>query len=157
MTKLLDKQNLIICGFHSFTLRDESGIIKERHVYKNLIVDATLTEMCKRLANSPTVSGVLTHGALGTSATVVAVGDIKLGTESYRKTFATRTQVGNTVECSVFFNPNEVSGTFYEYGTFLDGGATADSGILFSHLNISIIKPSSQSLTADSVYTLSTA
>lgn len=78
--------------------------------------------------------GKITHMALGTSTTAPNSNDIKLGTEVYRNATASGAVLGNVTDLTAFFSEAEVSGTFEEFGTFIDATGVADSGILFTHV-----------------------
>src|SRR5689334_7760039 len=71
------------------------GLI-HRHMRKhNLITTRGRAVLASLLAGDPTYSGQINYGALGSSSTPVNNSDIKLGTEVYRKIYASHTTDGN--------------------------------------------------------------
>lgn len=90
--------------------------------------------MLDRLANITTYSGVINYGAIGSNNTAVTTADTQLGTEVARTTVATVTITGSVVTLKFFFaDANLANGTYYEFGTFVDGTASANSGQMFNH------------------------
>ena len=146
-----------IIGTIVATIRDgKTGKIKR--VYKkkfNLIVTVGRSVLAQRLANVTTYSGVINYGALGTSQTPPANSDTQLGAEVYRKTVASATYSNNIAYISFFYTAAETSGNYKEFGTFIDGSATPNSGKLFTHVAVDWTKTTSETLTVDVTYTIS--
>jgi len=113
-----------------------SGALLDHKSKHNIIATVGRNVLCRLLAGDTTYSGQINYGALGTAvAPVPAVGDIKLGTESYRKTYASHTTDGaNIAYVDFFFATTDCNGTYTEFGNFIDGTASADSGKLFSRI-----------------------
>lgn len=109
-----------------------------RALIANVLTDAT-----------PTNDPLITHAALGTDGTTPANGDTTLGTETYRNAIASLTNASNVAYATAFFTAVEVSGTFAEAGIFCDGTGSADTGVLLSHVLISVTKSTSETLTID--------
>ena len=153
-TNILEKLPKIRQNF-TFTIRDaETGKIKRRYKYHNLVVSVGRANIADRLAGDNANSLNLDFGELGTGVTPPANGDTALETPVFRKAIASSTSASNQAFISYFFTAVEVSGTFKEFGTFIDGTITIGSGILFSHLAIDITKTLSETLTIDVTYTV---
>jgi len=156
MTKKI-KNSMRIIGTVKATVRDAlTGEVKR--VYKkkfNLICTVGRSVLAQRLANTTTYSGIINYGALGTSETPPANSDTQLGAEVFRKTVASATYQDNVAYISFFYTAAETSGTYKEFGTFIDGTATPNSGKLFTHVAVNWTKTTSETLTVDVTYTIS--
>lgn len=77
----------------------------------------------------------INYGAIGTNATAPATTDTQLGTESARTTVAYGINSANTeAQLQFFFADAVLSNTTYrEFGTFIGGTASANSGSIFNH------------------------
>ena len=146
-----------IKGVAKFTIRDaKTGRIKRVHEYHNLVTTVGRTMLADNLTNSsPDDTPRITHVALGSDATAPVVADTTLGTETFRNAVASQTNADNVAFFTGFFGATEVTGTFNESGIFANGTGSADSGILFSHVAISITKSNTETLTIDWTITLS--
>lgn len=128
----------------------------ETFVYENIIPTVGRAMIANNLTNaSPTNVMRIKHCALGTSGTAVSNSDTQLGTETYRNAIASITNASNVGYATGFFTATEVTGTFAECGIFSDSTGTVNSGVLLSHVLISITKTSSQTLTLDWTLTIS--
>jgi hypothetical protein len=144
-----------IIGIITATIRDgKTGKIKRVYRQKNLIATIGRAVLAQRLANITTYTGVINYGALGTSVTPPANGDTQLGAEVYRKTVASNSAVDNVATIAFFYNTTETSGSYKEFGTFIDGTASANSGKLFSHVAVDWSKTTSETLTVECQYTV---
>lgn len=104
---------------------------------KNLIMNSTgrgIQMLMERLSGSTTYTGIINYGGIGSSATAPAITDTQLTAEVARATTATATLSGNILTCKFFFaDANLANGTYREFGMFVDGTASANSGRLFNH------------------------
>ena len=140
-------------------------IISELHkhflVRKNVIENITTTvgrsALAQRLCNITTYTGIVNYCALGSNNAVPIVGNVKLGTETYRKALSTGAASSNVAYLETFFTKTEVTGTFEEYGFFIDGTGAADSGQLLNRFTGSTTKSGTESLNVQSTITLSDA
>ncbi len=89
--------------------------------------------IARRLIGDTTYSGTINYGALGTDSTAVAAADTTLGTEVSRKLFARRTRTNAQASFDFFYSQADTNGTYEEFGCFVDGTSSADSGQLFNH------------------------
>lgn len=103
-------------------------IVKGQSTGKNLII--------QRLAGMNTYSLNISYGEIGTSAGSPTAADVGLGTPVARTAFSNRS-VGSTLdvaELQFFFTDSQLAnGTYYEFGTFVDGNAGTATGQLFNH------------------------
>lgn len=139
------------------TWRDLDGNIIKREEKKNLIATVGRAVFAGILAGDATATGEITRGALGSSMTAPANGDTKLGTETAgtRKAPTSPSSNSNKAYITFVYSASEAVGSHKEFGTFIDGTDTIDSGVLFSHLAVDWVKTNAQSLTIDCVYTIS--
>ena len=101
----------------------------------NIICNAGLLAVCKRLHGDATYTCEINKMALGTGTPVTpAVGDTTLDTETYRNTTASGTSAANIAYLTAYYTETEVTGTFYEFGNFIDGAVGADTGQLWSYI-----------------------
>lgn len=152
---LSDKVGAI--GVYRFTLENPDGS-KEVKYYHNIITTVAFAMILNNLTDAtPTNDMLVSHAALGSDVTAVAITDTVLGTETYRNSIESMTSVDNVAYLTAFFDQTEVTGTFKEAGIFSDGTGTVDTGILVSHVNIDITKTNTQKLTIDWSLTLANA
>ncbi len=145
-------------GIYRFTLEDVKTGKKIVKYYQNIITTVAFTMITNNLVDpTPDNDMLVSHAALGSDDTAVAIGDTTLGTETYRNAIASMTNSANIAYMTAFFNQTEVTGTFKEAGIFSDGAAGADTGILISHVNIDVTKTNVQKLTIDWTLTLANA
>ena len=109
--------------------------------------------LAARLAGIVTNTGVVNYGALGTNATGALVGNTKLGTEVFRKPLSSGTSASNVAVLENFYTALEVVNTFQEYGFFIDGTGTVDSGILFNHWTAVTAKSNIETMNTQSTVT----
>lgn len=153
----MQQEKVALVGVYKFTARHaESGKVLRTYVYRNLVPTVARQMIANNLTSgSPTNVMKITHCALGSSSTAPANGDTQLGTEVYRNNIASLTNSANIAYATGFFSATETSGTYAEAGIFSDGTGTANSGVLVSHVLISITKSTSVTLTLDWTLTIS--
>jgi len=100
----------------------------------NLVVLTGRAVVARRLIGDLTYSGTIDYGALGTSATAVNAADTTLGAEVARKLFARRTRTNAQANFDFYYSQADTNGTYQEFGAFIDGTASANTGQLFNHL-----------------------
>lgn len=112
-----------------------ASICKTREVVKeNLVVLSGRSVIARVLIGDDTYTGAINYGAIGTGSTGVTSGDTALDTEVKRKPFARRTRTGAQANFDFYFSKNDTDGTYEEFGTFIDGTDTADSGQMFNRV-----------------------
>jgi len=134
-----------------------AGVIQGHLRKHNLIATVGRNVLARLLAGDTTYSGQINYGCLGTSSTAPNNNDTQLGTEVYRKLFASHTTDGNNVAyIDFFYAASDTNGTYQEFGSFIDGTASANTGRLFSHvLTGGWVKTSLQSMFVATQYTIS--
>jgi len=130
---------------------------KREILVENITTTVGRAAIASRLAGASTYTGMVNYTALGSSSTAAAVGDTTLGTEVYRKALSSGTAISNVAYLETFFNATETSGTYQEYGMFIDGTSTANSGQMFNRFTQAITKSASETLNVRSVITLNDA
>lgn len=122
----------------------------------NLITTVGRSTIAQRLANDTTYTGIINYGALGTDNTAVANGDTTLGVEVFRKVVASASDTNNIAFIDFFYSKSDTNGTYEEFGTFIDGTGTVDTGQMFTHaLTGGWVKTASESMTVAVTYTIS--
>lgn len=136
------------------------GNLKREESFNNIICDAGINAHLRRLAHDTTFTGRITHMALGTG--VVPVGrpngtETTLYTEHHRNPTASFTTSGNRAFITAFFTEAEVAGTFTNFGNFIDGTATANTGRLWTLVRVSWTKTLTEALVIDCEYSFNNA
>lgn len=111
--------------------------------------------LARRLSGNTTYTGIVNYTALGTNNTAPAITDTQLGTETYRKALSSGTYSNNIAYLETFYTAAEVSGTFEEYGMFIDGNAAANSGQIFNRFIQTITKSVVETMNVQSTVTFS--
>jgi hypothetical protein len=142
---------------HVLALLEADGIIERHKADHNIVVTMGRNVLARLLAGDTTYSGQINYGALGSSSTAVSNADTQLGTEVYRKLFASHTTDGNNVAyVDFFYAATDTNGTYNEFGNVIDGTASANTGRLFSHiLTGGWTKSNVQSMFVSAQYTIS--
>lgn len=116
-------------------IEEMAGLCRTMEVVKkNIVVQTGRYAIARILIGDTTYSGAINYGALGTDNTAVAATDTTLGTEVKRKLFARRSRTNHQASFDFYYSKNDTDGTYEEFGVFIDGTATADSGQLFNHV-----------------------
>lgn len=130
----------------------------KEQAFNNRIVSVGRQCFSGRLIGETTYTGAINYGAVGTGSTAVGDSDTQLATEVKRKAVATKTRVANTSTFRFYYSKADVSGTFEEFGTFIDGTATANTGQMFNRvLTGGWTKSSLESLTVTVQFDLNAA
>ena len=144
-----------IKGIQTFTTRDkETGEILRQQVRENIVTTLGREMLARRMAGNTTYTGAVDYGALGTDTTVPANTDTTLGSESTRVTVTSQDFAENIAYISFFFPAPAADIGYEEFGNFVDGGAGADTGQMFSHVLISGTIATTETLTVDCQYTI---
>jgi len=102
--------------------------------HKNVICNNGFSAVTKRLVGDFTYTGEITKAALGTGVGSASASDTQLITEAYRNDVISGSALGNIAYLTVLFTEAECSGTYKEFGNFIDGLAGVNTGMLWSHL-----------------------
>lgn len=136
---------------YTFTLELLHKKFLQRQYYvENIVTTEGRVPFAQRLGGDTTYTGIVNYGALGDDNSAPAVGDTALGNEVYRKALSSGTNLSTTTYLENFYTAAEVSGTFEEYGFFIDGGAGADSGQIFNRFTQTVAKAVTESLNVQS-------
>lgn len=120
---------------YDILVKEMQGLCKTTEIVrKNIVVQTGRYAIARILIGDETYSGAINYGALGTDNTAVAATDTALGTEVKRKLFARRSRTNHQASFDFYYSKDDTNGTYQEFGTFIDGTATADSGQLFNHV-----------------------
>jgi hypothetical protein len=118
-----------------FDLLTKVGVIQEYKRADNLIVTTGRSVLARRLAGDTTYTGAINYGALGSGSTAFTNGSTQLNTEVYRKLASSLSYDSNIAYADYFIASGDIGNqTFREWGTFIDGGAVANTGQAFSLL-----------------------
>lgn len=125
----------------------------EKH---NIIVTVGRAVLAELLSGGATYTGEINYGALGTGvAPAPANSDTQLSNEVFRKLAASQTFSDNIAYIDFFYTASDTDGTYTEFGNFIDGGAGANTGQLFSYIATgNWVKSSSESLFVSCQYTI---
>jgi len=152
-------EKIPIKGIHKITIRNEkTGKIVRELEFENIITTTGRNAIAQILTGEYGSTGEITRCALGTGSTAAAIGDTTLETEDQRKDCAGNGYSStNIAYISAYFNPTDVAGnTYEEFGYFIDGTDSADSGILLNRVVQQIVVGAGESLTIDSSFTFTT-
>lgn len=131
--------------------------LKRQRLIENITATVGRSVFMQRLTGTTTYTGIVNYGALGSSATAAAIGNTQLGTEVYRKALSSGTYSSNIGYLENFYTSAETSGTYQEYGFFIDGSGSANTGQLFNRFTTTTVKASTESLNVQSTVTCSDA
>jgi len=135
----------------------EKKFLVRQYYVENVTVTVGRSVFAQRLVNTITYTGIVNYGALGSDSTSPVVADTTLGTETYRKALSSGTFLNNIAYLENFYNATEVSGTFEEYGFFIDGTGSADTGQLFNRFTQTVVKSVTETLNVRSIITINDA
>lgn len=113
-----------------------AGIVLDIKVAKNIIVNTGLNVSARLRTGDTTYTGEITYGALGNgSSPSFGPTDTQLVAEVGRKIVTDAAFDGVISYHDFFFESGDiVNGTYSEWGTFIDGTGSADSGQAYSLL-----------------------
>lgn len=153
---LIEKQNAAINAQYNDALSELERIAKIReYTRKNKIATAGRAAVVGRLVNITTYTGIINYGTLGTDATAFSNAQTQLVAETFRKVAASSSQTTKTGFIDFFYSKADTNGTYQEFGTVIDGTASANTGQLFTRmLTGGWTKSSSESMTVACQYDL---
>lgn len=125
------------------------SICEVKQVVKYNLVHLAAREMyAKLLIGEATYTGEINYGALGTSSAAITDADTTLTTEVARKLIASKTRTNDSVTIDFYYSKSDTNGTYQEFGCFVDGTATVDTGLMFNRvLTGGWVKSSSEAMT----------
>jgi len=109
------------------------GLVYDYQVGHNLIATVGRTVLARLLAGDTTYSGEINYGAVGDGTTAFTNASTQLNNEIFRKIPSSQSYDNNIAYIDFFIaNGDTPNDTLEEWGTFIDGTASADSGQAFS-------------------------
>lgn len=134
----------------------EKGVLLEVHETHNLITTRGFETLTRFLTGDTTYTGGINYGALGTGVSPSpALASTQLSNETYRKLYSSRTFDNNIAYVDFFYAATDTSGTFTEFGNFVAGTGSANSGRMFSYISTGgWVKSAVASLFVSCKYTL---
>jgi len=116
----------------------------------NLIATTGKNVLTKILTGDTTYTGAIDWGALGNGTTTFSSSDTKLYNEVYRKQASSRQDDNHIAYIDWFIASGDIADqTFTEFGNFIDGNSSADTGQAFSLVNINWVKSGSLFISAE--------
>ena len=155
MKQIQGKEKGKLYGKWIFTIEDTITGKKRTIEKKNILPTVGRIAMAKQLAGLATKDmGDNLYIAVGDDNTTPTITDTKLGNETTRKAVSSTTTSSVTSIITVFFAAGEATDTHEEFGLFGDGNTTtasasADSGVLYSHVAQTVIVSATETLTAE--------
>ena len=112
-----------------------SGVVLEHNYARNIIPTTGRNVLARRLAGDTTYSGEVDYGAVGDGVTAFTNASTTLNNEIYRKQADSQAYDDNIAYIDWFIASGDTADdTFEEFGAFVDGTASADTGQAFSLL-----------------------
>jgi len=109
------------------------GLVFDYQLGHNLIATTGRTVLARLLAGDNTYTGEVNYGALGDGTTPFTNASTQLNNEIYRMIPSSQSYDSNIAYIDFFVASGDTpDDTFEEWGTFIDGTASADSGQAFS-------------------------
>lgn len=109
------------------------GMISNYQVGHNIIPTSGRTILARLLAGDTYYSGEINYGALGDASSAFNNASTQLGNELFRKIASSQSYNANIAYIDFFIASADVADqTFNEWGTFIDGTITPNSGQAFS-------------------------
>jgi len=110
------------------------GIILGVEARHNIVVTAGRTVFARRMAGDTTYTGEIDYGAIGNGVSPSFTNaSTQLSNEVFRKQAASQAYNNNIAYIDWFIASGDVAdGTYTEFGSFIDGTASANSGQAFS-------------------------
>jgi len=133
------------------------GTLNRELIKENIICNAGLNVFARLLANDNTYTGFITRMALGLGTGAFDGTETTLYTEDYRNATASFTSSGVIAYLTAYYTETECDGSFTEFGNFIDGTDSVDSGQLFSHVSVDWVKSNTEAWVVDCKYTLASA
>ena len=130
---------------------------KAEQIVENITTTNGRATFAQRLGGDTTYTGIVNYTALGDDNTAPVIGDATLGNEVYRKALSSGTDASNVAYLETFFSATETSGTYEEYGMFIDGTGSADTGVLFNRFTSTVTKTLTETLNVQSIITINDA
>lgn len=136
-----------IKGHVKTELFDLEGNLVEVKEFDNLVVNVALNAFAAMLNSEvSSFTGKVNYGAVGTSNASPAATDTQLTAEIARVVPEDNLRSANVTTISFYYDTATGNGLLKEFGAFIDGTASANTGYLFDRVNIDVNKTSLNSL-----------
>lgn len=113
----------------------KEGIITDITEKTNLVPTTGKNVIARLLAGDTTYTGIINYGAFGSGSTPFSASSTQLNTEVFRKLVTTSSFSDNQAIIDWFIEADDIADqTFEEFGAFIDGTASANTGKAFSLL-----------------------
>lgn len=134
-----------------FKILGELGVIQKQLRFDNITPTVGFEALTKAMSgNISTVAEVaVNYHALGSGTNPAADSDTQLQTEVSRALLSSRSYNDEKAYYTAFYGLADAIGTHHEMGLFINGSASANSGVLWDRTLIDITKTGAQSLTID--------
>jgi hypothetical protein len=107
--------------------------ITSEHTVNNLSPIVGRNVLARRLSGDTTYTGAINYGAFGSNTAAFNNNSTQLGTEVYRKLETDASYSDNIAYIDWYIASGDVANqTFQEFGAFIDGTGTANTGQAFS-------------------------
>lgn len=103
-------------------------------VLKNQVVLTGRAVLTRILGGDFTYTGEINYGALGTASTAINDSQTQLATEVKRKLYASRTRSNDQLNIDFYYSKADTNGTYQEFGTFIDGTSSANTGQMWNRV-----------------------
>lgn len=144
--KLKEKQGPFK-GHVKCELFDLSGNIVETKEYDNVVCTVTKNAFAAMLNSEvSTFDGKVNYGAIGTDASSAIAANTQLGAEIARVAPETNGRSGAVTTITFYYDTITGIGLLKEFGAFIAGTASANTGFLFDRVNIDVNKTALNSL-----------
>lgn len=117
-------------------LTGPDGVVKEEHEFKNLVVTVGKNFVASRMVG--TTAAVMSHMAIGSSATAAAASDTALGAELGRVALGSSTATTNVVTYTATFPAGTGTGAVVEAGIL----NAASAGTLLCRTTFAVVNKS---------------
>ena len=136
-----------IKGHIKTELFDLEGNLIEVKEFDNLVVNVAKNAFAAILNSEvSSFTGKINYGAVGTSTASPALTDTQLTAEIARVVQESNSRSANVATITFYYSPITGNGLLKEFGAFIDGTATINTGTLFDRVNIDVNKTSLNSL-----------
>jgi len=143
---------------YRFLVEKLERLFKTRElVVENITTTVGRSVLAQRLGGDTTYTGTVNYTALGDDNTAAVVGDATLGNETSRKLLSSGTDASNIAYLETFFGATEAVDTHEEFGMFIDGTSSADTGQLFNRFTSTVTKSNTETLNVQSIITFNDA
>lgn len=139
-------------------IKERFGFNAKVKYYTNVVTLVGRQQINKALAGELTdIAEIkINYEELGTGTTAPAAGDTGLEnpTASTRQPISSVASSSNKLNINSFWAAGNATGTWKEYGNFINGTSTSNSGTMFVHVGIDITVGAADSLVIDGTITL---